>query len=142
MCLVWPEDATAGGPDAPLQHGLWKPEEEWLGREGSVEVQSTSSKIFEVSNQIFSPFYYLYFDLLRSKMSQELANKKFLEAMMLLSYTRELWEMNELYMMWKITKWFIVLISLFVCTLLFQINVHCNHGIHQKFWSNMNCSSV
>jgi len=35
---------------------------------------------------------------LRSKMSQELANKKFLEAMMLLSFTRELWEMNELYM--------------------------------------------
>ena len=34
-------------------------------------------------------------------MSQELANKKFLEAMMLLSFTRELWEMNELYMIWK-----------------------------------------
>jgi len=32
-------------------------------------------------------------------MSQQLANKKFLEAMMLLSFTRELWEMNELYMM-------------------------------------------
>eukprot|EP00092_Neocalanus_flemingeri_P003211 GFUD01003433.1.p1 GENE.GFUD01003433.1~~GFUD01003433.1.p1 ORF type:complete len:764 (+),score=132.24 GFUD01003433.1:47-2338(+) len=34
---------------------------------------------------------------LRSKMSPELANKKFLEAMLLLSYTREVWEMNKLY---------------------------------------------
>ena len=59
MYLVWPKDAAAGGPDASLQHGLWKSEEEWLGREGSVEVQSTSSKIFEVFNQIFSPFFYL-----------------------------------------------------------------------------------
>lgn len=34
---------------------------------------------------------------LRSKMAPELANKKFLEAILLLSYTKEVWEMNKLY---------------------------------------------
>jgi len=34
---------------------------------------------------------------LRSKMSPELANKKFLEAILLLSYTKEVWDMNKLY---------------------------------------------
>ena len=56
MFLVWSEDVAAGGPDAPLQHGLWKPEEKRLGGEGSVEVQLTSSKIFEVSIQNFLSF--------------------------------------------------------------------------------------
>jgi len=30
-------------------------------------------------------------------MAAEFANKKFLEAMLLLSFTREIWELNELY---------------------------------------------
>jgi len=30
-------------------------------------------------------------------MSPELANKKFLEAILLLSYTKEVWDMNKLY---------------------------------------------
>jgi len=34
---------------------------------------------------------------LRSKMSPEIANKKFLEAMILLSYTKEVWDMNNMY---------------------------------------------
>jgi len=34
---------------------------------------------------------------LRSKMAPELANKKFLEAILLLSYTKEVWDMNKLY---------------------------------------------
>ena len=59
MFLVWSEDVAAGRTDAPLQHGLWKPEEERFGGEGSAKVQPSSSKIFEVSHQIFSPFYNL-----------------------------------------------------------------------------------
>jgi len=35
---------------------------------------------------------------LKSKMSRAAANKKFLEAIMLISYTKELWEINEKYM--------------------------------------------
>jgi len=34
---------------------------------------------------------------LRSKMSSEVANRKFLEAMLILSFTSEIWEMNEIY---------------------------------------------
>jgi len=34
---------------------------------------------------------------LRSKMSAEIANKKFLEAIILLSYTKEVWDMNNMY---------------------------------------------
>jgi len=38
---------------------------------------------------------------LRSKLSPEESNKKFLEAMLLLSYTKEVWEMNKLHLIQK-----------------------------------------
>ena len=47
---------------------------------------------------MFKKILFLFTSYIRSKMSQEVANKKFLEATMLLSITRELWEMNQLYM--------------------------------------------
>ena len=36
--------------------------------------------------------------LFRSKMSSKAANKKFLDAIMLISASRELWDINEKYM--------------------------------------------
>ena len=56
---VWPEDVDAGRLDAPLQHGLWKPEEERGRGEGSTEVQSPTPEIFEVFIKLSLFFYNL-----------------------------------------------------------------------------------
>ena len=47
--LVWPKNVADGLPDASLQYGLWKPEEQRHDRKSSIEIQFTSSTIFKVS---------------------------------------------------------------------------------------------